>query len=115
MLHVKTTSAIHIFKEIKSDLWNCKNIATVSARTYQTINFKNRTLRGNMVRKTGKCKIIIIINEEGTSNVSVIQMCRISKNREATLNVSAVPEKGENTCSSLLQHNSLPKCSDGPF
>jgi len=44
------------FKKIKSDLWNCTNIATVSARTYQTINFKNRTLCGNMVSETGKCK-----------------------------------------------------------
>ena len=44
MLRVKTTSAIHIFKEIKSDLWNCTNIVTVSARTYQTINLKNGTL-----------------------------------------------------------------------
>jgi len=79
-----------------------------------------------MVRKTGKCREKERWREggsergrgrgrEGTSNVSVIQMCRISKNREATLNVSVVPEKGENTCSSLLQHNSLPKCSDGPF
>lgn len=58
---------------------------------------------------SGKCK------KKGANNVSVIQMCRISMNREATLSVSVVPEKGENICSSLLQHNSLPKCSDGPF